>query len=76
MVQLHIFKQPLAGWPKDPALKKVGQYMQVNCESGFEAYAMALLTRVLGMNNEEVRQIIAGAIRDLRDKKIHAWVRL
>lgn len=73
MAQLRLFKQPLGGWPKDPALKTVGRYLQVSCETGFEAYS---LTHVLGKSNEDVAQIIQGAIQDIRDRRIHSYIYL
>ncbi|KAI5843100.1 S-adenosyl-L-methionine-dependent methyltransferase [Morchella snyderi] len=73
-VQLHVKKQPLGGWPKNPGLKKVGQYLQICCETGFEAYSMALFTRVLGMTSEEVMRLVAGSINDIRDRKIHSYI--
>lgn len=76
MRQLHRFKQPLGGWPKDPVLKKVGQYIQISTESGFEAYALALMTRVLGKTNDEAIEIINGAIKDANNRKIHSYVNL
>lgn len=44
--------------------------MQV--ESGFEAAAMALLTRFHGWSTDEVKILAARTLKDARDRSIHA----
>lgn len=44
--------------------------MQV--ETGFEAAALAVLTRYESWTSEEVKVLVAQALRDAKDPKIHA----
>lgn len=38
---------PLGSWPKERKEKELGKWAKVSLETGFEAYGMALLTRVM-----------------------------
>ncbi|KAL1963787.1 hypothetical protein VTN77DRAFT_7853 [Rasamsonia byssochlamydoides] len=48
-------------WPKDKHLKKLGTWNLLQAESGFEAGAMAVLTRNEGWSKEELRCVWAEA---------------
>jgi hypothetical protein len=43
----QIFKEPLGVWAADPKLKELGLWALLSFDTGFEAYALATLTRVL-----------------------------
>ena len=64
---------PLGSWPKDPKQKELGRWAAATLESGFEAYGMALLTRVLGMHVEDVNKLIADCKAEVKSRKIHAY---
>lgn len=64
---------PLGSWPKDPKQKELGRWAAATLESGFEAYGMALLTRVLGMDVEDVNKLIADCKAEVKSRKIHAY---
>jgi hypothetical protein len=38
-------KQPLAPWPRDERLKRIGAMVLMSCDSTFHAYAMVMFTR-------------------------------
>lgn len=40
-------KQPLAPWPRDERLKRIGTMVLMSCDSTFHAYAMVMFTRYL-----------------------------
>ncbi|KAL1981627.1 hypothetical protein VTN96DRAFT_2399 [Rasamsonia emersonii] len=65
-------------WPKDPYYKEIGAWLCVVVSEGFEAAAMAVLTRHESWKPEEVKVLAAGARRDIQNRKIHAvmdfWV--
>jgi hypothetical protein len=44
------FKLPVGGWSRDRHFKKLGQWNRLHCEEGIEGWAMALLTRVMGVS--------------------------
>ena len=44
------FKLPIGPWSPDKKLRKLGRWNQIHCEQGIEGWAMALLTRVMGVS--------------------------
>lgn len=71
----RMFKLPLGTWPRDPTQKKLGAYFQLVADTGFEAYAMALFTRELGMSKEEVHELINHAKKESRDRRYHSYAK-
>ena len=68
-------KLSLGTWPADKKQKDIGAYTLLLTEDGFEAFGMALLTRTLGMDVVEVKELIAGAKKESRSKSVHSyWV--
>lgn len=44
-------KVPLGAWPKDSKLQKIGKLCLLSFDTGLEGWAMATLTRVLGVSH-------------------------
>ncbi|KKK12837.1 hypothetical protein ARAM_001180 [Aspergillus rambellii] len=63
---------PIGAWPKDPNLKRIGLWMYLVLDAGFEGLAMAVLTRFEQWTPEEVTVLAALARKDIKDPKIHA----
>ncbi|GIZ44753.1 hypothetical protein CKM354_000794300 [Cercospora kikuchii] len=72
-IQHKMFMWPTSSWPKDPFMKELGRWTQVNIIDGLEAFCLALLTRGLGWQKEEVDVFVARISNDFRNKKIHAY---
>ncbi|KAL1990221.1 hypothetical protein VTN49DRAFT_6060 [Thermomyces lanuginosus] len=73
-VNIHVekFVIPYGVWPKDKHLKKVGAWFQAQAEAnGFEALAMAALTRYKQWTKEEVIALSSQARADSRSRNIH-----
>ncbi|KAL1974938.1 hypothetical protein VTN31DRAFT_5142 [Thermomyces dupontii] len=73
-VNIHVekFVIPYGVWPKDPHLKKVGAWNQTQAEAnGFEAAALAPLTRFKQWRKEEVIFLASKARADGRNRNIH-----
>ncbi|EEP78360.1 predicted protein [Uncinocarpus reesii 1704] len=69
-VQKHIV--PIGSWPKDKYYKKIGTWTILQYESGgFEAGAMAVLTRHAGWTEQEVKILASQARSDMRNRRIH-----
>jgi SAM-dependent methyltransferase len=68
------FKFATGTWPADPKQKELGRWFQLIAKTGFEAYGLALLSREMGMNTAEARELIDGAKKDISDKKIHTYI--
>lgn len=75
---IHVEKYliPLGAWPKDKHLKTLGTWNLLEVETGFEAAAMALLTRHAGWSKEEVCIVVAKALKDVRNFDIHGLFNL
>jgi len=66
------FPTPLGPWAKGKKQKEIGNTFRMICDTGMQAYGLALMTRVLNMRADEVNQLVADAKDDLGNKKIHA----
>lgn len=66
-------KLPLGTWPADPKLKEIGAFFMLAAETGFEALGMAYLTRVLGMEVEDVNELLREIKKEMKNRKIHAY---
>jgi len=64
---------PSNGWPKDPYMKELGRWNQVNILDGLEGFCLALLTRGLGWRKEEVDIFVAKVSADIKDRRIHGY---
>ncbi|KAL1974795.1 hypothetical protein VTN31DRAFT_4999 [Thermomyces dupontii] len=74
-VNVHVekFVIPYDVWLKDPHLKKVGTWNQVQAEaSGFEGSVLAVLTRRKQWTQEEVMLLASQARADGRKRTLHA----
>jgi len=66
-------KLPIGTWPADKKQKDIGAFALLAIEHAFEAFGMALFTRTLGMEASEAKELIEGADRESRSKKIHSY---
>ncbi|RJE21094.1 Methyltransferase [Aspergillus sclerotialis] len=71
--KLFVTKIPLNPWPKDPKLKEIGRYQQVNMLEGLDAYTLALFTRILGWSTEQVYAYNAEVRKELVDRSLHLY---
>jgi hypothetical protein len=55
-------------------MKDLGRYHQVNMLEGLEAYSLALLTRVLGWDHQEVQVFLTGVRKEIMDRHLHIYV--
>ncbi|PIG82056.1 hypothetical protein AARAC_000267 [Aspergillus arachidicola] len=65
------YRAPVGGWPKDKYYKTIGVWNLLQAETGFEAGAMAVLTRFEGWSKGEVSVLVSGARKDVWDPKVH-----
>lgn len=68
------FKWPLNKWPKDPYYKELGTWTRENIDGGAEGLFMALFTRFLGWNRDEVLVLCAQIRAALKDRSVHGYV--
>ena len=67
------FKIPIGTWPAHPVLKDAGAYQLVGMLDGIESLSLALFTRVLGWQPEQVEEFLAKAKRDFSKKKSYRY---
>lgn len=72
-VQVFSIKQPLSNWPEDKKARDVGAMTLITLMSGIEAYAMAALTRALGMGQAEAEKLCEDALAAVTDTKNHIY---
>jgi hypothetical protein len=68
-----VLKLPLSPWPADKKLKLLGQWYQTSMETAFEAYGLALFTRVLDMDAKAGKELCATAWKEVLGRKVHAY---
>lgn len=57
----NLWQDPLGAWASDPKLRRLGRWTMLGIEIGLEGYALATLTRHLGVSlpsNHESKLII------------------
>lgn len=64
---------PIGTWAKSKYHKMLGKWFRADLETGVEAVAMGLFTRVMGYSKEEVEGLIRDVKRDMDNKDIHAY---
>lgn len=72
-VTVRKYKTPWGPWAKDKKLREIGRFMMLNCETAFEAYGLALLTRYCGKMAEEAKSLCEGARADVFNRNIHIY---
>jgi hypothetical protein len=81
-VHEDVLKVPVGLWPKDPALKELGQWMQLHTMDAIEPLSLALFTRVLGWTEHGSRVLFEKARKEFKESGrqfyvythfIHGW---
>ncbi|KAL1988146.1 hypothetical protein VTN96DRAFT_676 [Rasamsonia emersonii] len=67
------YKVPLSPWPRDPKLKELALYMNLQMMESIEPYSIALFTRVLKWDNNRIQGLLAGVRQDLRNLNYHMY---
>ena len=73
-VTLSVYVLPFSPWPRDPHLKAIGRYQSVQLQQAIDSYSLRLYTQVLGWSPDAAQIHNALVKRELRDKKLHAYV--
>ncbi|PGH26468.1 hypothetical protein AJ80_01781 [Polytolypa hystricis UAMH7299] len=68
------FKRPVGTWPKDPVLKELGKYYQLECLQGCEGWALAFLTRLMGWQVDEVQTFLDQVRAGVVNRRLHVYV--
>ncbi|KAB8277983.1 S-adenosyl-L-methionine-dependent methyltransferase [Aspergillus minisclerotigenes] len=65
---------PVGPWPKDPRLKELGRWMQIQTMDAIEPLSLALFTRVLGWSEQESRILFSKARQGFKETKRQLYV--
>jgi hypothetical protein len=68
-----ICKMPFGPWPADKKLKLIGRWYLSSMETAFEAYGLAMFTRVLNMDPREAKELCGAVWKDVQNNKIHSY---
>jgi hypothetical protein len=75
-VQHVVFKWPCNPWPRDKKHKTLGMWTLANALDGLEGFTMAMFTRVLGWQPEEVQSLLVNVRKDIKNKSIHNYLKV
>jgi len=64
---------PLGTWPANKRMKELGQWMTVMVNTGFEAYGLGLLTRVLDMDADTAKKLFVDCAQEVQDRSVHGY---
>ncbi|TDZ16151.1 Secondary metabolism regulator LAE1 [Colletotrichum orbiculare MAFF 240422] len=71
----HVVKKvPVGPWPKDPKMKKIGEYCRAVIHDGLHAITIGPFTRGLGWSPTKVDDFLVEVQRDLLDSSVHSYV--
>ncbi|RDW64402.1 class I SAM-dependent methyltransferase [Aspergillus mulundensis] len=70
------YKLPQSPWAKDPKMKELGRYHQLNMFEAMPTYCYALFTRVLGWQRPEIEVLVAGIRAELKDMSMHLYTKV
>lgn len=65
-------RAPIGGWPKDPKLKEIGQWVHLLLDHDTEGYVL-FITMTLGWTREQILVYIAQLRREMRSGKKKAY---
>jgi len=75
-VKIHEQKRraPIGSWPKDKHYKELGVLAGMTAATGYQAYGLAMFTRVLGWDPNDAQKIIDDVVDCVsnRKRKVHA----
>ena len=72
-VEEKVVKWPVGPWAKDPTLKELGIFNQVNMLEGLDGFTVRLWTMALGMTPEDIHVFLVQVRKDLKDRRIHSY---
>lgn len=67
---------PQSPWAKEPKLKELGRFHQLNMLEAMPTYTYALFTRMLGWQRVEIEALLAGVRHELRDLSNHLYTKV
>jgi len=73
-VRDDIIKVPIGSWPRDPALKEQGRFLQVQMLDSIEPISLAYCTRILKWTEVRTQVFMAQVRREFMNNRLHLFV--
>ncbi|KAJ4250154.1 hypothetical protein NW762_011967 [Fusarium torreyae] len=70
------YKWPMNTWPREKKMKELGAWGNVNLVGGVQGLSLALFTKVLGWNIDELELFLVDVRKDLCNKDLHGYWRV
>ncbi|KAI1047840.1 hypothetical protein LB505_012246 [Fusarium chuoi] len=71
-IQQFEYKTPIGGWPKDPALKELGQFGKLAFLADPEGFVL-FVANTIGWTESEIHVFLAHARREIHSGKHHPY---
>ncbi|OBR07252.1 Methyltransferase domain-containing protein [Colletotrichum higginsianum IMI 349063] len=68
-------KAPIGSWPKDPAMREIGEWAQLTLLSDIEGYVLFMANVMSTWSREEIQIYAAQLRREIRSGKLHGYYR-
>ncbi|RBR11203.1 uncharacterized protein FIESC28_09087 [Fusarium coffeatum] len=68
------YKFPIGGWPKDPELREVGNFVRATLENDLEGYTLLLWKTILQWPEDEYQVFLMEMRKFLRNRKVHPYM--
>ncbi|RKL05968.1 hypothetical protein BFJ68_g10436 [Fusarium oxysporum] len=65
---------PIGGWPRDPELASVGNYVRATLENDLEGYTLLLWKTILQWPEDEYQVFLMEMRKFLKNRKVHAYM--
>ncbi|CAG1982094.1 unnamed protein product [Fusarium graminearum] len=65
---------PIGGWPKDPELREVGNFVRATLENDLEGYTLLLWKTILQWPDDEYQVFLMEMRKFLRNRKVHPYM--
>ncbi|KAI5458182.1 S-adenosyl-L-methionine-dependent methyltransferase [Mariannaea sp. PMI_226] len=75
-IKIVDYKLPVGGWPKDPRLAEVGNFVKLTLENDIEGYTLLLWHNVLGWPKDDYQIFLMGMRKALRNRKVHSYMKV
>ncbi|CAG7558059.1 unnamed protein product [Fusarium equiseti] len=68
------YKFPIGGWPKDPELREVGNFVRATLENDLEGYTLLLWKTILQWPADEYEVFLMEMRKFLKNRKVHPYM--
>lgn len=72
-VRVLEYKLPIGLWPQDPKLREAGKYSLVAMLDGLHGISVAIFTRFLNWQVEELEVLLAGVRAEWKRRRVHSY---